>query len=147
MWAASSKGSIGSFALAYGSWWEKEHKGWGNAARHGYWQAALAIEYDGLEAGLIGYVHEFVATEEEKIDSAMDVFNNEVGRNIGLTLKKEGKTSRDDIKGAVDEALKNGDFITSPDDPRLNPPEPAPTPTPEPAPSPAPTPVTEKVKP
>ncbi len=57
-----------------------------NAARHAYWQGMLAAIYGPEEAKAIGDAHEYRAVDP--LDSWIDLYNNEVARNIGLEVKQ-----------------------------------------------------------
>jgi hypothetical protein len=134
IWDASPYGDIGKRAFDYGDWWQKDQGGgWGNAARHGYWQAALTLVYDAEQAKAIGDAHEVGATDA--VDTAIDLYNNDVARRIGQRIKDQGGTV-EDVKNAIDQALKDGSLITNANDPRIpgpGAPGVAPTPTSQPA--------------
>ena len=82
-----------------------------NAARHGYWQVSLSARWDLTQARLVGDAHEI---RENSIDSKMDIFNNNVARNIAVELKLgvsdtgifPKSVSAEKIRLAVDKAIK-----------------------------------------
>jgi len=112
---AAPTGKIGRAATDFGKQWQKSHGGdWGNAARHGYWQAMLTAVHGEQAAKAIGDAHELGV--EGSLDSRTDQYNNKVAREIGKAVSPEG------VKKAVEEALLDGKFITDQkNDPRVPP--------------------------
>jgi ABC-type sugar transport system substrate-binding protein len=107
---ASPFGDIGSDATDFGNEWQKKNGGdWGNAARHGYWQAMLACKYGETAAKAIGDAHECGNDCTE--DSRADQFNNNAARKIGAAAGKP--CDKEKIRQAVEKALKEGKFITN----------------------------------
>ncbi len=105
-----------------------DKKGARNAARHTMWQARLTYKYGRDVAKKIGDIHE--PDDSDDRDTQADLYNNEVGRDIGEQAKEEGK-SIDEIDGMVDEAMEDGRVIRDREnDPRITPPAPKPPPRP-----------------
>ena len=82
-----------------------------NAARHAAWQARLTQLHGADAAETVGNLHELgesTVSEARAADSAKDLHNNEVGRQIGESLGPDA--TWDDIRDAVGEALENGEL-------------------------------------
>ncbi len=63
-----------------------------NALQHSYWQAQLAFHYGSGTAQVIGDQHESLqqyGNVQRRRDSAADLFNNQVGRDIGQRVRVE----------------------------------------------------------
>src|SRR5690606_26638236 len=57
---------------------------------------------------------------DSPLDSFRDLYNNEVGRRIGDYARANG-LERDAIEGLILDAFRNGHFVTSIEDPRIDP--------------------------
>lgn len=95
-----------------------------NALRHGYWQAMLTLANGPEGAKAIGDLHEHGT--QDKIDTAIDLHNNIVGRSIGLEIRRNHgwgvlphETHRRMVQELVLEALQDGRLIVSDNDPRI----------------------------
>ena len=117
------------FEASQGTWgWDDET----DAFRHAYMQADLTVKANAGLSHVAGTLHEvqgdFMNNQNPK-EKNMDLWNNEVGRNIGKEINKEYSLSKrielikngqidDIISNKVAQRMRNGDLITHPDDPR-----------------------------
>lgn len=96
------------------------HNNEGDAFKHTYLSAELALYLGQYIAQKIGYKHEMDNSLNNPEEMAMDLFNNEIGRQIALEIKKENffwflKGNIDDIiaEKVMDE-MRNNVLITKP---------------------------------
>ncbi|MGW4531143.1 DUF6973 domain-containing protein [Nocardia sp. NPDC004340] len=81
--------------------------GHGDAARHAYWNARMTQEFGADWAKQYATAHEGVGGNGPQRE-AMDLKNNDVGRQIGLANMN---ASKDDLKSAVIAAVDKGDTV------------------------------------
>lgn len=113
---------------------DPEHSFWNNEAdafKHTFLSADLALESGDYISEKIGNYHENQGTNsgiQPFGERNMDLWNNAIGREIGLEVKKELKglenfytkeQINDMIAVKIMDKMKNGELITSPDDGRL----------------------------
>ncbi|MHB1167521.1 MAG: DUF6973 domain-containing protein [Carboxydocellales bacterium] len=79
--------------------------GKGDAYRHGLWQGLAAYHTGAEYAKAFGDAHE-ADFPGSKTQTTMDLFNNSVGRNIGI---KKGRTS--EITAEVKQGITSGKFL------------------------------------
>jgi hypothetical protein len=109
---------IGSYAQTYAQ--EFDSPGESNAARHCYWQAMMTIYYGERAAAAIGDAHEY--GEEGNSDSAVDQFNNPIGRRIGHDVANDPKVDREsEVRRRCRDAVEDGTLATSPTHPGVGP--------------------------
>lgn len=105
--------------------------GWndeGDAFRHAFMQASLALSYGNVLSKLAGDLHELAGNQsQQSVEENMDKWNNRVGRLIAKEIKKEYKNKlnkmsekevEDIIVKKVIQKMKLGKLITSSDDKR-----------------------------
>lgn len=92
-----------------------------DAFRHSYWMARLAQKINPRKAQKLGIAHEkgnYIdfkkhRTEDgilpDKISSAMDLYNNERGLNVGFQNRR---VDADSLRMLIIKAIKNGEMIT-----------------------------------
>ena len=88
-----------------------------DAFRHAYVSAIFAIEYGDRRADIFGRIQEFFSfdsTSNSDAESKMDLWNNAVGRKIGLKHRSHRKIG-DEVKRAIERL----DLILSPNDSRV----------------------------
>lgn len=97
-----------------------------DAFRHAYMQAHMTIEYGKDIAKVIGDIYEKWGDYTESQNAKqrnMDLWNNEIGRQIGEEIKKETshlqdlttqKMYEDMIADKIYQRIQNGDMITQP---------------------------------
>lgn len=100
-----------------------------DAFRHAFLSASLARKYGSLAANLIGNQHEYNPKNPDKTSAVeMDLWNNRVGRKIGLQVADEikgmeklysEKEIEDLMAIKIYNALKKGDIISGVEDPRI----------------------------
>ncbi len=105
---------------------EKGHNDEVDAFRHAYMQAHMTLEYGKDVAKVIGDIYERWGDYTEgqnSIERNMDLWNNEIGRQIGEEIKKETshlqdlttqKMYEDMIADKIYQRIQNGDMITQP---------------------------------
>ena len=106
---------------------------WNNEAdafKHTFMQARLTVQYNNSMAKAAGNFHEIdgnLRKGQTKGEENMDLWNNNIGRQIGKEIREEMDHERkiytkeevDDLIAAkVMQRMRNGDLITHPDDPR-----------------------------
>ena len=106
---------------------------WNNEAdafKHTFMQARLTIQYNNSLAKTAGNIHELdgnLRKGQSKGEENMDLWNNDVGRQIGKEIREEMNSQRklytkdeidDKIAEKVMQRMRNGDLITHLDDPR-----------------------------
>ncbi len=81
---------------SYGS--EEEWMGKGDAMRHMAWQALMAKKYGRVPALIAGYAHELgwggpfgKNIDQTETELQMDLYNNALGRDIGVSSKNESE--------------------------------------------------------
>ena len=84
-----------------------------DALRHSYVSAVYVIEYSEQTADLLGRINEFISSEMDPQVTNMDLWNNSVGR----LYSKKGKRGKE-LFDLLLKALKNGELIITPEDPR-----------------------------
>lgn len=88
-----------------------------DAFRHAYVSGVFTQEYGADVADLFGRLNEFstaMSPGASPGEKNMDLWNNAVGRKYGQKFK-----TRKDLLKAIDDALKNGELIISPEDGRV----------------------------
>ncbi|MDO4821264.1 MAG: hypothetical protein Q4A03_04405 [Rothia sp. (in: high G+C Gram-positive bacteria)] len=83
---------------------ESLHNGEGDAFRHCYWNALMYLHFGNPDAETIANNHESVADGPEE-ETAMDLHNNAVGREIGRRVGTE-----DDAKQGCQDAVGSGEL-------------------------------------
>ena len=83
------------------------------AFRHAYVSGVFAQEYSEKIADILGWLNEWDSVGSPAGGTNMDLWNNKVGRKLGLKAK-----SRNELADLVKKALENGELIVSLDDPR-----------------------------
>ena len=110
------------------AFWNNE----GDAFKHTYMQADLTFKFGGSVATVPGYVHEIqnLWDGNPKNETNMDLWNNKVGRQIGLDVarqmrkkynvgeKKNWQEIDDEIAKRIMEKMRSGELITNPNDAR-----------------------------
>lgn len=98
--------------------------GWNDASdafRHAYVGARFSQYLGEHIPNILGLMHEGIATSDDPRDSAMDVWNNKVGSEIGKKYLQEDDNASiaiaKEIKQAINSGLLITDFMT---DPRVN---------------------------
>lgn len=86
---------------------ESSQDGHGDAARHAYWNARMTQEFGADWAKQYATAHEGVGGNGPQRE-AMDLKNNDVGRQIGLANMN---ASKDDLKTAVIAAVDKGETV------------------------------------
>lgn len=104
----------------------------GDAFKHAYMQADLSFKFGDTIANIPGYFHEAqnLLQHNPVKETNMDLWNNKVGRKIGLDVAKEMRAKHklgekknwqeidDEIAKKIMEKMRAGKLITTPDDPR-----------------------------
>lgn len=106
---------------------------WNNEAdafKHAYMQAVAQFNWGGFISGFGGYYHEIEGLKNNQpiAEANMDLWNNEIGREIGQNIRKftRGKLKSEYPKEVIENMIaeeiirrmKNGDLITNPKDSR-----------------------------
>ena len=105
---------------------------WNNEAdafKHTFMQAVLSMRYNGTFSHILGDKHEIDGRRrgQDPGEENMDLWNNEIGRNIAKEIKnkikgKERLYSKEQIEDMIAEQvmtrMKKGELITHPSDPR-----------------------------
>ncbi len=106
---------------------------WNNEAdafKHTFMQARLTVQYNNALAKAAGNIHEIdgnIRNGQTKGEENMDLWNNDIGRQIGKEIRQEMNNQRtiyakdeidDKIAAKVMQRMRNGDLITHLDDPR-----------------------------
>jgi hypothetical protein len=97
-------------------------KGQSNALRHAIWMAILTARWGEEDAKIIGDIHE--KRSNDKRDTEVDQYNNEVGRQIGKRFRPEvpgAKINYDALITAVFDAFESGKLATDGPDSRTLP--------------------------
>lgn len=81
----------------------EQHNGRGDAMRHLLFQAEIAQKYGEGPAKAIGWVHENLSGPQSEAEKSMDVYNDELGREIGKTAK-----NRPDMVRRALQAIEDG---------------------------------------
>ena len=92
------------------------HNNEADAFKHTYMSAELTIFLGVDFANKIGLLQEETNSRNVDAERAMDLFNNEVGRKIGLRLKSNPKiliNTDDKIAEEVMKAMRNNELITN----------------------------------
>ncbi|MCD8378167.1 MAG: hypothetical protein LUB59_05190, partial [Candidatus Gastranaerophilales bacterium] len=110
---------------------EATHNNESDAFKHAYMQAYLTCRHNAPIAAAFGWGHEILGNlnGQPNAEYQMDIRNNEIGREIGLEVKKElekqnlsPKTDINEMKDIIAEKvfnnIKSGRLITSPNDER-----------------------------
>ena len=85
-----------------------------DALRHSYVSAVYVIEYGEDTAELLGRLREYFTISPNELNSLnMDLWNNSVGRKYGKKFQRG-----EELFDALLKALKNGELIIDPKDPR-----------------------------
>ena len=84
-----------------------------DALRHSYVSAVYVIEFSHETAELLGRLNELNPMGNELKSRNMDLWNNSVGRSYGKKFKRG-----EELFFCLLKALKDGDLIITPDDPR-----------------------------
>lgn len=81
-----------------------------DAFAHAYASARLALRLGGTLARLLGELNERFGSDAfgKRREAAMDRANNAVGRAIGLAMRAEGRSSKDETARRVRRALDEG---------------------------------------
>jgi hypothetical protein len=87
------------------------HNDEGDAFRHALWSLNLTRALGAQDAKTITDAHE-VSNYNDPGERIMDLYNNEIGRNLAQDPANSGRSAED----VVLEALRNGKLITSPVD-------------------------------
>ena len=110
-----------------------EHDTWNNesdAFKHAYMQAILQFDWGSVGSNIGGYYHELkgLLNNQPNEEANMDMWNNEIGREIGRNIKKfvMGKRKSEYPKEKIEDMIaeeivkrmKNGELITNPKDNR-----------------------------
>ena len=107
-----------------------KHATWNNesdAFKHAFWQAKSTIYRGKLISKNAGDLHEKTNPKQPKGELNMDLWNNQVGREIGEEISEQIKgmenmfkkeAIEDYIAHKVMQRMRAGDLITNPDDPR-----------------------------
>lgn len=92
-------------------------------------QAVSQFRYGTLTSNIGGYKHELDSKLQPQDESNMDLWNNEIGRDIGKKIKKQTMLKKkseypkekieDMIAEEIMKKMKKGDLITSPKDKRI----------------------------
>lgn len=85
-----------------------------DSLRHSYVSAVYVIEFSYENSELLGRLNEFDPRRNEIRSRKMDLWNNSVGRNYGKKFKRG-----DELFFALLKALKEGELIITPSDPRI----------------------------
>ena len=109
-----------------------DHATWNNEAdafKHTFMQAILQFDLDSISSNILGFGHEFESKLQPQDESNMDLWNNEIGRDIGKKIKKQTMLKKkseypkekieDMIAEEIMKKMKKGDLITSPKDKRI----------------------------
>ncbi|MCX6128222.1 MAG: hypothetical protein NTX25_04060 [Proteobacteria bacterium] len=84
-----------------------------DAFRHAYVSGVFTQEYGEKAADILGWLNELSSIGSPAGGSNMDLWNNSIGRKLGLKTKNRPKLAE-----LVKKALENGELIISLDDPR-----------------------------
>lgn len=112
-----------------------KHPTWNNEAdafKHAFMQAILSRRYNDFISNSAGLYHEFenLKSNNPKDETNMDLWNNNVGREIAKDVEKEIKLLKGPITETqiedmyakkIMEKMKSGDLITTPKDERAKP--------------------------
>lgn len=85
-----------------------------DAFRHAYVSGVFTQEYGEKAANIFGLLNEISSIGSPAGGSNMDLWNNSVGRKLGLKAKNRIKLAE-----LIKRALENGELIISLDDPRM----------------------------
>lgn len=114
---------------------DPNHPTWNNEAdafKHAFMQAVLSRRYNDFISNSAGLFHEYqnLKSKNPKDETNMDIWNNNVGRDIANEVKDElkllkGPISENQIEDMyakkIMERMKAGDLITTPKDERAKP--------------------------
>lgn len=94
-----------------------------NAMAHVLTSAMISVDYSQTEAALLGWGREYRSYYLEKErpaawDTYKDLYNNEIGRQIGAYANDNGLTRAETID-LIWDAYQRGDFIITSQDPRI----------------------------
>ncbi len=107
-----------------------QHATWNNEAdafKHAYWQANEYVFENNYKSLFEGILHEMSNPKQPKGELNMDLWNNQVGQEIGAEVKdaisnSQYKPTKSEIKDyiaqKVMQRMRAGDLITNPNDPR-----------------------------
>ena len=88
------------------------HNGQGDAYRHCYWNARMAIDIGATKAKEIGDNHE-AASSGPEVEKVMDLANNATGRAIGLAAAGSNKGEKyDSAEATCREKATKGELVT-----------------------------------
>lgn len=105
---------------------EGQHATWNNEAdafKHAYMQWVLDYYFDSDVATKLGNMHEDETPNADIGERNMDLWNNSIGREIADEMQKlkDGisfESAKDIAARKIVEKLRNGELITTPNDPR-----------------------------
>ena len=110
-----------------------EHDTWNNEAdafKHAYMQAIAQFDWGSIVSTIGGYYHEIdgLKSNQPYEEANMDLWNNEIGREIGRNMKnfimgkRKSEYPREKIEDMIADEIvkrmKNGELITNPKDNR-----------------------------
>jgi hypothetical protein len=83
-----------------------------DAFRHAYWNALMTLEFGEESAERVATAHEALPdeTSHDTRAEAMDLYNNQVGREIAVSLGPNA--TREDLRLAVEQAVRDGKLVS-----------------------------------
>lgn len=91
-----------------------------DAFRHAYMQSYLSYKYGNFVAKKLGDYHEKGRDPNIRLDTNMDLWNNQIGREIAEEIRKEkGKVIKEDLfeylaSEKIMQKMEKGELITDP---------------------------------
>lgn len=91
-----------------------------DAFRHAYMQSYLSYKYGSLAANVLGLYHEHGVNPDDDPSTNMDLWNNQIGREIAEEIKKEkGNNVDEDLfeylaSEKIVQKMEKGELITEP---------------------------------
>jgi len=91
-----------------------------DAFRHAYMQSYLSYKYGSLAANALGLYHERGKKPDEDTSTNMDLWNNQIGREIADEIKKEKGNNLDEdlfeylASEKIMQKMEKGELITEP---------------------------------
>lgn len=111
------------YGFELGEGGEETHNNEADAFKHAYMQWLLDYYFDADIATRLGNMHEDETPNANIGERNMDLWNNSIGREIAEEMRKSislttFESPKDIAARKIVEKIKNGDIITTPEDPR-----------------------------
>ncbi len=119
----STKDYQKKYGFKLGEGGEETHNNEADAFKHAYMQWLLNYYFDSNVAKHLGDMHEDETPNAAIGERNMDLWNNSIGREIAQEMRNSllpitFESPKDIAARKIVEKIKNGDIITTPDDPR-----------------------------